>query len=439
MTDHAARSAAPYAYDTNGNMAVDPGRNITVAYNHLNLPQCVSFPGGEKIFYCYDVSGRKLAQSLETPTGEGDKLTEYVGAAVYTDGQPSFVAHEEGRIVPDNGGGWRYEYFLKDHLGNTRAVVAGTLIPGSADVLQTTSYYPFGLTMSQTDHNTVLANYRENRYLYNGKELQGDGFGGVELGWYDYGARMYDPALGRWHTEDPLAEKYPGVFSYVYCLNNPIIFIDPDGMEVDVSNMSEEDRKRYETQVALQRANSKLFDAMYSSLESSKQVYLVQFGQTPSVDGKEPVDGIFVPNKDGGGTVTFLEGQETIKSGTLSEEFFHAYQNDNKNDYSKGEFNLEFEAKVATTAIGSESTGYGAFAGMGEFQSKVGLGDYSKGTSIISSDRVTSMDFQSNYNTAANNYATYNKENNIGNDNYKKSTTVAPFSLMLLIKKAYGK
>ncbi|MFT3739681.1 MAG: RHS repeat-associated core domain-containing protein [Breznakibacter sp.] len=212
-------------------MAVDPGKNTTVSYNHLNLPLCVAFPGGEKIFYHYDAAGRKLAQSIETPTGEGDKLTEYVGAAVYADGQPSFVGHEEGRTVPDNGGGWRYEYFLRDHLGNTRAVVAGTLIPGSADVLQTTSYYPFGLVMAQTDHNTVLPNYRENRYLYNGKELQGDGFGGVELGWLDYGARFYDPQIARWTTPDPLCEYHYNLAPNHYVMNNPVRFIDPFGLD----------------------------------------------------------------------------------------------------------------------------------------------------------------------------------------------------------------
>jgi RHS repeat-associated protein len=64
-----------------------------------------------------------------------------------------------------------------------------------------------------------------NDYLYNGKQLQDD-FG---LNWYDYGARFYDPALGRWHSVDPSAERDYSYSPYIYCANNPIKYIDPDG------------------------------------------------------------------------------------------------------------------------------------------------------------------------------------------------------------------
>ena len=97
---------------------------------------------------------------------------------------------------------------------------------------QTTDYYPFGMVMTQTD--AYCRSCPRNKLLYNGKELQHDVIAGQKLDWYDYGARMYDAAIGRWHVVDPLAEKYAPISPYAYVANNPIKYIDPDGREVRV-------------------------------------------------------------------------------------------------------------------------------------------------------------------------------------------------------------
>jgi len=97
------------------------------------------------------------------------------------------------------------------------------------EVMQVTEYYPFGLVMNQ--QNYFADGVLDNKYLYNNKELQDDELAGNSLGWCDYGARFYDPELGRWHAPDGMSEKHYDNTFYIYTLNNPILFIDPFGLD----------------------------------------------------------------------------------------------------------------------------------------------------------------------------------------------------------------
>ncbi|KNB61719.1 RHS repeat-associated core domain-containing protein [Chryseobacterium sp. Hurlbut01] len=150
-------------------------------------------------------------------------------------------------IIPTSGGYYdaqrdAYFYNFTDHLGNVRlsysdadgnGVVTGDvvveecsggncssyIIPGEIEAIS--NYYPFGMLLE--NHNNQANSSNVYKYKYNGKELQ-------ESGMYDYGARFYMPDLGRWGVVDPLAEISRRFSPYVYGNNNPIRFIDPDGM-----------------------------------------------------------------------------------------------------------------------------------------------------------------------------------------------------------------
>jgi RHS repeat-associated protein len=101
---------------------------------------------------------------------------------------------------------------------------AGGLPPASPtpNTDQVTEYYPFGMSISKNFTTLPVNNYK-----YNSKEEQE-----MPGRWLDYGARFYDAQLGRWHSVDPLAENYRRWTPYNYCVNNPMRFVDPDGMEM---------------------------------------------------------------------------------------------------------------------------------------------------------------------------------------------------------------
>ncbi|MEQ6122702.1 RHS repeat-associated core domain-containing protein [Pseudotenacibaculum sp. MALMAid0570] len=88
-------------------------------------------------------------------------------------------------------------------------------------------YYPLGL--KHKGYNNVVSsngNSLAQKYGYNGKELNDE----LGLNWHDYSARNYDATLGRWMNIDPLAEQMRRHSPYNYAFNNPVYFIDPDGM-----------------------------------------------------------------------------------------------------------------------------------------------------------------------------------------------------------------
>ena len=131
---------------------------------------------------------------------------------------PEGVGYSGGRFVADASGVLGPRIHVVDHLGSVRAIV-----DKSGKTVERDSYYPYGERW-----NDGSVEQADNRYRYNGKEEQ-SGFG---LPYLDYGARLYDPATGRWVTQDPLSEKYYGISPYAFCAGNPMRYVDIDGMRI---------------------------------------------------------------------------------------------------------------------------------------------------------------------------------------------------------------
>ena len=206
-----ASVAGEYAYDANGNLTKDLNKGITdIQYNVLNLPSTVSFSDGSTITYTYGADGTKLRTVHKI--GSTTTTTDYCGNVIYENGTQKLLLTEEGYI--NLTGTQQYHYYLKDHQGNNRVV-----INQSGTVEETNHYYPFGGVFGTTGNTQP--------YKYNGKEFDTK----KGLNWYDYGARYYDAALGRFTTVDPSSENYYAFNPYSYCVNNPIKYIDPDGKD----------------------------------------------------------------------------------------------------------------------------------------------------------------------------------------------------------------
>ena len=206
----------------------------------------------------------------------------FYGDFVKIDNSRWRVYHPTGHVDITSQGVQTWMYYVRDRLGSTRAVITEQGVP-----LQATDYYPSGIPV---ETYTAGNAYNTTDRLHTGKEFHP--FDG--LSWHDNAARFHDTLFPRFTTVDPLAEKYPGVSPYVFCNNNPLIFLDLDGekpSESEAAAMSSfvyspNDKTLpggWEFQVLHENNTSGLKLALFSRSSSGKIEFTIAFAGTEDI------------------------------------------------------------------------------------------------------------------------------------------------------------
>jgi RHS repeat-associated protein len=289
--------ANEYTYNANGAMNKDLNKGITeIQYNSLNLPRQMIINSSSvkaKNYYTYSASGVKLRteqrydpnytvtpSNATNPTNDGladYKNTDYAGNIIYETVKSGSTITNKTRILVDGGyiEGGLYYYYLTDHLGNNRVVANA-----SGTVIQRNHYYPFGMSFA----DTPLAEQGKQPYKYNGKELDQM----HQLNLYDNLARLYDPVIPRTTTPDPHAENYYSWSPYSWVANNPMKYIDPNGMDWWTTSDAAEIERVLAALKSGETVNSQEFGDQWTRVEEvSENDYAIFDDQTSdfTIDG----------------------------------------------------------------------------------------------------------------------------------------------------------
>ncbi len=207
-----------YTYDGNGNMTAgpdftDPTQTATraITYNADNLPTNIAWTKAATVTsaFTYDGSGTRVKKTIQ-----GGSTTWYIGShyekkdSTYT----KYIFAGGTRIAKVTTSG--YHILHSDHLGSSTIITES-----SGGVVESTEYNPFGTT--RTHSGATLTNYK-----YTDQELD------PETGLYNYGARYYDPMIGRFISPDPIVQapfNPQSLNRYSYCINSPLMYVDPSG------------------------------------------------------------------------------------------------------------------------------------------------------------------------------------------------------------------
>ncbi|PJJ62638.1 DUF6443 domain-containing protein [Chryseobacterium geocarposphaerae] len=372
-------------YDDNGNMISHRDKQLgLIQYNLLNLPNKMTSTGTKLVktyANIYRADGTKVSKTVSF-NGE-IRTTVYLDGFQYSFYTGSFppVTPMGLQFVPTSEGYYdfttnSYIYNYTDHLGNVRLSYTDTSKDGiiqprsymvqqcdgpfdplnmpncidywkPGEIVEINNYYPFGLL-----HNYTTTTQNAYQYKYNGKELQ-------ETGMYDYGARFYMPDLGRWGVVDPLTEQYRRHSTYNYAVNNPIRFIDPDGMKIEYADDPNKSKKenrelRREFKRSQRELNRSSEEARnnWNTLVKSKNVHTIHLNQKDSEGNlisniTEPKNGY--NTETGGGTDIYIDLNKTTSQGVdlgtnivgIGHEEGHAFR------FDQGKVEGDYEGNIS--------------------------------------------------------------------------------------------
>jgi RHS repeat-associated protein len=207
-------TSATYTYDNNGNLLtkVDGSGTRTYTWDSDNRLKQVTLPGGATVNYKYDALGRRIQRTTSTGADERyvhdghDVLLDLNSSLAVTTSYLNGLGIDDHLRQTNTTTG--VSYFLTDHLSSTSG-----LTDASGNVIETLSYDSFGNNPGST----------RTRYTYTGRERDAD------TGLLHYRARWYDPAQGRFISEDPIGFE-GGMNWYAYVDNSPLSASDPFGL-----------------------------------------------------------------------------------------------------------------------------------------------------------------------------------------------------------------
>jgi RHS repeat-associated protein len=266
------QDADNYTYDESGNLISDDQAGTEIEWTPYGKVSSVERTNeNQKIIFGYDPAQNRVMKATIDQTTSDTIFTYYMRDAqgnvmgiyqrqedtitwqeqhLYGSSRLGIIAPQVSWYVGDSHVDSAYyvthpilsegckQYELTDHLGNVRSVLsdrrAGIDSTGNSEadyfeavVVAANDYYPFGQRMPGRTYQSG-----DYRYGFNGKEKDEEGEWG-DLTHYDYGFRIYNPAIGRFLRVDPLAADYAAWSPYNYVMGNPIRNIDPDGRSVE--------------------------------------------------------------------------------------------------------------------------------------------------------------------------------------------------------------